>query len=761
MAVNLSPVAGAAAQFLDNSGNVLTGGKLYTYAAGTTTPQATYTSSAGVTFHSNPIILDAAGRVPAGGEIWLSDNVQYKFVLKDSNDVLIGTWDNLIGINSNFLNFYTQEEIQTATAGQTVFTLTTVSYTPGTNSLSVFVDGVNQYDGSSYAYVETDSTTVTFTAGLHVGALVKFTTAVTLSAGVTSANLVTFTGFKGQTGTVQSLASGTGSDWIGFTQAGTGAVAISAQDKMRQVVSVKDFGAVGDGVTDDTAAIQSAINTIGASKAIYFPAGTYKITSTINLLVAGISLVGDGDNFSYGSSSQNTVLSFTNAGVGINTYVAPNTASSGANVPYISIDNISLNGNNTATVGVDGGFILNMRNCAVTQFITAGVRLGVGGQTSKFTNCGFNANLDGVLSLGGGTYYFDECTFNINTNYGLNGTFNRCVISRSIIESNTLSGVTLSGICTQLAFNDCYFEQNDTALGVNGYQVKSSANFSYGAILFNNTVFGSTTSTKVGNISSGNVIFTNCQQTGVQSDPQFLVGSATVECVNSFGAYVMPTSVKTYPDVLVNPTAALLFSGVADAITITNPLISFGSAGFSVSILFEVDESANASRTLISGALNSLQVLVSGSVNGITQFVFGKAGAAPFATASAPIRPYTPVHLVYVRSANVGYVFVNGSLVTSFADANNYAANQTYIGTDLSGTSGFHGSLLGLSFWTSALTTAEVVNLWKSGGAPYAAKITSNLDFNFQYRKQTVLVENITATNYVIPAGRWATLNNY
>ena len=197
MAVNLSPVAGAAAQFLDNSGNVLTGGKLYTYAAGTTTPQATYTSSAGVTFHSNPIILDAAGRVPAGGEIWLSDNVQYKFVLKDSNDVLIGTWDNLIGINSNFLNFYTQEEIQTATAGQTVFTLTTVSYTPGTNSLSVFVDGVNQYDGAIYAYVETDSTTVTFTAGLHVGALVKFTTAVTLSAGVTSANLVTFTGFKG------------------------------------------------------------------------------------------------------------------------------------------------------------------------------------------------------------------------------------------------------------------------------------------------------------------------------------------------------------------------------------------------------------------------------------------------------------------------------------------------------------------------------------------------------------------------------------
>jgi hypothetical protein len=94
MAVNLSPVGGAAAQFFDNSGQVLTGGKIFTYAAGTTTPEATYTTNSGVTAHTNPIILDAAGRVP-GGEIWLTANINYKFVLKDSNDVLIGTYDNI------------------------------------------------------------------------------------------------------------------------------------------------------------------------------------------------------------------------------------------------------------------------------------------------------------------------------------------------------------------------------------------------------------------------------------------------------------------------------------------------------------------------------------------------------------------------------------------------------------------------------------------------------------------------------------------
>ena len=116
MAVNLSPIWGAGAQLLDNSGNVLSGGKIYTYAAGTTTPATTYTSSSGITANSNPIILNSAGRVPY--EIWLTDGVSYKFILKDSNDTLIATYDNLTGINSNFIAYTAQQEIQTATAGQ-------------------------------------------------------------------------------------------------------------------------------------------------------------------------------------------------------------------------------------------------------------------------------------------------------------------------------------------------------------------------------------------------------------------------------------------------------------------------------------------------------------------------------------------------------------------------------------------------------------------------------------------------------------------
>ena len=100
MAVNLSPVGGAAAQFLTNSGTVLTGGKLYTYLAGTTTPVASYTTSSGNVARTNPIILNAAGRVPDGGEVWITQNVIYKFVLTDADDVLIATYDNISGISS-------------------------------------------------------------------------------------------------------------------------------------------------------------------------------------------------------------------------------------------------------------------------------------------------------------------------------------------------------------------------------------------------------------------------------------------------------------------------------------------------------------------------------------------------------------------------------------------------------------------------------------------------------------------------------------
>lgn len=150
MAVYLSPVGGAGAQFFDNSGNVLTGGKLYTYAAGTTAPQAAYTTSAGNVAWSNPIVLDAAGRVSGGGEIWIQF-APYKFVLKDANDVLIATYDNIRGQGAA----ETTPQNFTGDGTTIVFTLSSAPYSE--NSMMVYINGVYQ-QRDTYAVSETTLT---------------------------------------------------------------------------------------------------------------------------------------------------------------------------------------------------------------------------------------------------------------------------------------------------------------------------------------------------------------------------------------------------------------------------------------------------------------------------------------------------------------------------------------------------------------------------------------------------------------------------
>ena len=225
MAVNLSSFAGAGAQFFSNDGIPLSGGKIYSYAAGTTTPQATYTTSAGSIPNSNPIILDSAGRTPQ--EIWLTTGATYKFVLQDANSAVIGTYDNLPGLNDNS---------------------------------AVYADLANTTDNAKG------------------DALV---------------------GFK------QSNSSG-------FL---SGAVARTVNTKLAEFVSVKDFGATGDGSTDDLLAIQNAINYISANNSnitytqggtVFFPPGKYRVTGTI-YLTKGVRLLGTmaGASFAFDSGTAN------------------------------------------------------------------------------------------------------------------------------------------------------------------------------------------------------------------------------------------------------------------------------------------------------------------------------------------------------------------------------------------------------------------------------------------------------------------------
>jgi hypothetical protein len=91
----LSPIGND--QQVSSAGAPLSGGKIFTYLAGTSTPSATYTDNTGATPQANPIILNSLG-LPAS-PIWLLGGFPLKFIIKDSADVTIRTVDNISGVN--------------------------------------------------------------------------------------------------------------------------------------------------------------------------------------------------------------------------------------------------------------------------------------------------------------------------------------------------------------------------------------------------------------------------------------------------------------------------------------------------------------------------------------------------------------------------------------------------------------------------------------------------------------------------------------
>ena len=180
---NLSAFAGAGAQFFDDNGVPLVGGKLYTYAAGTTTPLATYTTSAGTVANSNPIILDAAGRTP--NEIWLATGVLFKFILKTSTDVLIGTYDGIPSVNDPF-GIYSQLG---SVAGTNAITAA------ATPTLTTYVSG------ATYSFIAANTNTGAATLSID-GLTAKSITkngSVALTAGDIQANKMMLVEYDGTT----------------------------------------------------------------------------------------------------------------------------------------------------------------------------------------------------------------------------------------------------------------------------------------------------------------------------------------------------------------------------------------------------------------------------------------------------------------------------------------------------------------------------------------------------------------------------------
>lgn len=161
----------------------------------------------------------------------------------------------------------------------------------------------------------------------------------------------------------QDLAAATGTDLISFQQSGVSAAVRSVTSRMRDWVSVKDFGAVGDGTTNDTAAVQAAI---AAHSNIFFPPGTYRLQAGLTSSNKALRL--------YGSGKSATILRWDTAVT--NAIAVTNSAGLGASSRFpFQINDMTLSAGVAAagtaisldyTIGA-GGFVYTGINSLVLE----------------------------------------------------------------------------------------------------------------------------------------------------------------------------------------------------------------------------------------------------------------------------------------------------------------------------------------------------------------------------------------------------------
>ena len=352
--VNLSPFAGAGAQFFDNNGVPLFGGLLYTYASGTTTPQATYTTPQATVQNSNPIVLDSSGRTTQ--EIWLLNGYSYKFVLQNASATQIGSYDNI----------------------------------PSTSTNSAIIN-----DAVSVAYEQGYSVTA--------GSFVVGNSYLITFVGTTN---FTSIGASSNTVGVYFVATGVGSG------TGTATLSRTVQSKLQEIVSVKDFGATGNGTTDDTVAIQAAIDavcpTVGSgfsAGAVYFPAGNYLISSTLNCTNSRTSNTKSRDGLMlFGAGEGSVIIGQTNTG-----YAMIETTGS----QWLTIRDLHLSAGSTnpSTVGIYQGLSSTLPETQNQKFEK--LIIGMGDNSSVNNGQG----TIGIWNFGAEENTYDTCYVTANLPY--------------------------------------------------------------------------------------------------------------------------------------------------------------------------------------------------------------------------------------------------------------------------------------------------------------------------------------------------------
>ena len=453
----------AASQASASAASALASAASATAASGSATASANSASAAAASYDSfDDRYLGAKSSAPStdnDGQPLITGTIYW-----DTPSSQMFTW-NGTSWRPTFLIGNTVRTIVTATAGQTVVSAPT--YLVGSNSLQVFVNGVKVLLGTDYT--ETTQNSITFASGLTLGDEVELIAQQAFAVDELRADLASDT-------------AGKGAALVAFKQSGVGAAVRTLLDKAEEFVSVKDFGAVGDGVTDDTAAIQAALDSLPSfGGEVYVPTGQYRVTAG---LVANkrVRLVGAGYSYLLASPSPCVIIkASTVSGPGL---TLPTPASTVENISFLgevgntgdgilikaarcTLRDVSVfrMGNDGIRIGTDAGnencnlwYLSNVKTKSNGQH---GLHLSEGAGALADTNAGTCVNIDAQSNGAAGVYLngsqlntFVGGAYQNNATYGIHlsphASYN--VFSGGDPEANSIAQVRLDAGAVGNAF---------------------------------------------------------------------------------------------------------------------------------------------------------------------------------------------------------------------------------------------------------------------------------------------------------------------
>jgi hypothetical protein len=450
-----------------------------------------------------------------------------------------------------------------------------VTVAPGSkNNIQIYIDGVYQ----NKATFSISGTTVTFSEAPPLNAAIEFI----IGSAVTS---------------ISGDANG-----ITYTQGATGSQQRTVENKLQEFVSVKDFGAVGDGVTDDTAAIQAAVDS-GATS-VLLCGGTSIVNGTITI-PAGVTLKGQSvisEYFPTGPGSAN---------VG-STLVKPSGGTAG---PIVILQSSS---------GLENCYLKHLKTGGATTGI---IQVGLTGANSTYNSHITNVHLYGDLTadLSGSTtcygifypdgevtpntyqryfnrssdFYITNCDVAIRLGANCNGNVFTGFVTRQCYQHFLLDGVASNQQCAENVFSS-FVASNIGALPTSATTVFNLKNYA----LFN--VFNGYTTEANGaafNIDATSVynVFDGNENEIISSfvPPGGITGIANG---SRWDTYARPQNIEQYTNMILPglTTGAKYDLGVAGSRQSMMQAVSAGTDGL---------PALNGSGTLVAATAHSRVIL--------------------------------------------------------------------------------------------------------------------------------------------------------